>query len=138
MVAPQQVVPKDAENLFQKREQKEEEQKEDVKEKHAVEEKNHAPEIKEEKKLCETELDKLLTNISNSDNKYLASTKNKLKEWKSNKKEKEIIEMIQKLIDYLNCQLNTIDKNNALHKLYIERINISKKKLISELKKIKI
>lgn len=94
--------------------------------------------IKEEKKLCETELDKLLKSISNSDNKYLASTKNKLKEWKSNKKEKEIIEMIQKLIDYLNCQLNTIDKNNALHKLYIERINISKKKLISELKKIKI
>ena len=94
--------------------------------------------IKEEKKLCETELNKLLKSISNSDNKYLASTKNKLKEWKSNKKEKEIIEMIQKLIDYLNCQLNTIDKNNALHKLYIERINISKKKLISELKKIKI
>ena len=94
--------------------------------------------IKKEKKLCQTELEKLLKNISNSNNKYLASTKNKLKEWKSNKKERETIETINKLIDYLNCQLNTLDKNNAVHRSYIERINISKKKLISELKKIKI
>ena len=92
--------------------------------------------IKKEKKLCKEELDKLLKNISNNDNKYLASTKNKLKQWKDSKKEKEVIEMINKLIDYLNCQLNTLDKNNTIHKSYINRINLSKKRLITELKKI--
>tara|TARA_A100001015_G_C14991818_1_gene714316 strand:- start:997 stop:1377 length:381 start_codon:yes stop_codon:yes gene_type:complete len=94
--------------------------------------------IKKEKKLCQTELEKLLKNISNSNNKYLASTKNKLKEWKDSKKEKEVIEMINKLIDYLNCQLNTFDKSNPVHKSYINRINLSKKRLITELKKINI
>ena len=94
--------------------------------------------INERKKLCDAQLNKLLKSLSENDNKYLASTKNKLTEWKNNKREREIVEMINKLIDYLNCQLSSLDKKNTIHKSYIERIKISKKRLISELKKIKI
>tara|TARA_Y100000389_G_scaffold84261_1_gene80900 strand:+ start:367 stop:735 length:369 start_codon:yes stop_codon:yes gene_type:complete len=88
--------------------------------------------------LCNTELENLLEKINKSNNIHLNSCKEKLNQWKKNKKEYEIINTINSLIDYLNCQLEKIDKKSLTHTAIKNKINVAKKQLIKELKKIKI
>lgn len=74
-------------------------------------------------------LEKIFKNIINNDNKYLASSKEKIMKWKSNKKEDEIIEKMNKLIEYL-----TFNYDNSKCDISRKNIKLAIKKITNKLK----
>ena len=74
-------------------------------------------------------LEKIFKNIINNDNKYLTSSKEKIMKWKSNKKEDEIIEKMNKLIEYL-----TFNYDNSKCDISRKNIKLAIKKITNKLK----
>ena len=81
------------------------------------------------KQECNDNLEKIFKNIINNDNKYLASSKEKIMKWKSNKKEDEIIEKMNKLIEYL-----TFNYDNSKCDISRKNIKLAIKKITNKLK----
>ena len=81
------------------------------------------------KQECNDNLEKNFKNIINNDNKYLASSKKKIMKWKSNKKEDEIIEKMNKLIEYL-----TFNYDNSKCDISRKNIKLAIKKITNKLK----
>ena len=106
----------------------------------ALEASRSKKQIENNKKLmaCDIELENLLKKINKSNNIHLKSTQKKLNEWKKNKREGEIIETINSLIDYLNSEQKKITTTDPKYSVLKNRIKFAKNKLIAELKKIKI
>jgi len=87
-------------------------------------------ELNKKKKECESELLKLFSDISTSNNEHLDKTNVLLGDWVKNNSNVPIIDSVNNLLEYLNTQLSILEPGDKKYEIIGGRIKHAKKRLV--------